>query len=96
MAFEIVFTKEAETDFEEIITYINYKFGTQSANQFKTLILNFIELLQVFPEMGSMELPKENIRCFVAHKRLKVFYTLSDERIIILRLFDTRQADFEL
>ena len=88
---KIVLSKKADKDFDDIINYIKKDFGSQAAINFKELILNFLDLLQTFPEIGSLELPNKNLRAFVAHKRLKIFYRIDGKRIIILRLFDTRQ-----
>jgi plasmid stabilization system protein ParE len=91
MAFEVVFTKRAERDFENILNYIDNEFGVQATIHFKGLVIDFASLIQNFPEIGSLERPEKNIRGFVVHRRLKVFYRIKEERIIILRLFDTRQ-----
>lgn len=91
MAFEVVFTKRAERDFESILNYISNEFGTQATIHFKDLVIEFASLIQNFPEIGSLEISDKNIRGFVIHRRLKVFYRIKVERIIILRLFDTRQ-----
>ena len=91
MAFEVIFSKRADHDFENILYYIENEFGTQSAIRFKDLVIEFVALLQNFHEIGNIELPDKNIRSFVIHRRLKVFYYLKNNRIIIFRLFDTRQ-----
>lgn len=88
---KVVLSKKADKDFDEIINYIKSDFGSQDSINFKALILNFLDLLQTFPEIGSLEIPNKNLRAFVAHKRLKIFYRIDSHRIIILRLFDTRQ-----
>ncbi|MFA6246492.1 MAG: type II toxin-antitoxin system RelE/ParE family toxin [Mucilaginibacter sp.] len=88
---KVVLSKKADKDFDDIINYIKKDFGSQPAVNFKALILNFLDLLQAFPEIGSLELSNKNLRAFVAHKRLKIFYRVDSNRIIILRLFDTRQ-----
>lgn len=89
---EVALSKKAEQDFDDILNYIKSDFGSVAAVNFKDLIVNFLELIGNFPEIGSLELPDKNIRAFVVHKRLKVFYTVHNKRIIVLRLFDTRQS----
>lgn len=91
MAFEVAFTKRAEKDFELISNYIEMQFGSNAAIRFKTLVIEFAAILQTFPEIGSLEVEEKNIRGSVIHQRLKVFYRIKNSRIIILRLFDTRQ-----
>ena len=91
MAFKVVFTKKADYDFENILSYIQSEFGSLTAIRFKNLVIEFATLLQSFPEIGSLQLYDKNIRVFVIHRRLKIFYRIKDDRAIILRLFDTRQ-----
>ena len=91
MAFEVTFSKRADRDFESILHYISSEFGIQATTRFKDLVIEFASLLQYFPEIGSLELPDKNVRGFVIHRRLKVFYRVKADSIIILRLFDTRQ-----
>ncbi|MES2426634.1 MAG: type II toxin-antitoxin system RelE/ParE family toxin [Bacteroidota bacterium] len=91
MAFEVNFTKRADRDFENILDYIEDKFGTQATIHFKDLVIEFASLLQYFPEIGSLEQVDKQIRGFVIHRRLKVFYRIKKDSIIVLRLFDTRQ-----
>ena len=91
MTFEVVFTKRAERDFETILNYIEFKFGNQAGIRFRNLVLEFSTILQSFPEIGSLEIEDKNIRGSVIHRRLKVFYRIKRQKVIILRLFDTRQ-----
>jgi plasmid stabilization system protein ParE len=91
MIFEVVFTKRAEKDFENISNYIESKFGDNALLRFKTLVIEFATVLQFFPEIGSLELEDKNIRASVVHSRLRVFYKIKNDRVTILRLFDTRQ-----
>jgi plasmid stabilization system protein ParE len=91
IAFEVSFSRKAETDFEDILNYIAIQFGEQSVVNFKKLVLDFATLLEQFPEIGSIEIRNKNIRGFVVHRRLKVFYRINNNKVIVLRLFDTRQ-----
>jgi|SRR5579872_7077556 len=91
MIFEVAFTKRAEKDFETISSYIENKFGSLASIRFRNLVFEFSTILQVFPEIGSLEVPDKNIRGSVLHSRLKVFYRIKNQRVIVLRLFDTRQ-----
>lgn len=91
MVFEVVFTRRAEKDFEIISEYIEAAFGDISALRFKNLVFEFAAILHSFPEIGSLEINDKNIRASVIHKRLKVFYRIKNNKVIILRLFDTRQ-----
>jgi plasmid stabilization system protein ParE len=88
---KVVFSKKADQDFENILIYIKRDFGSQASIDFKDLVLKFSYLIEAFPEIGSLELVDKNIRGFVVHRRLKIFYRVKNNKIIFLRLFDTRQ-----
>jgi plasmid stabilization system protein ParE len=91
MAFEVSFTKRADRDLENILNYIENEFGNQATTRFKDLVIEFASLIQYFPEIGSLEQVDKQIRGFVIHRRLKIFYRIKKDSVIILRLFDTRQ-----
>ncbi len=91
MAFQVVFTKKAERDFNVILDYIADEFGESAAHRFRVLTIDFLSVLISFPELGIVNTPFNNIRSFVVHKRLKVIYSIKGQKIRILRLFDTRQ-----
>jgi plasmid stabilization system protein ParE len=91
MAFEVTFSQKAEQDFESILSYIDANFGTPTAFRFKDIILDFSVLIASFPEIGSLEQTDKNIRALIVHKRLKIFYQIDQDEIVVLRLFDTRQ-----
>ncbi|RFZ85614.1 type II toxin-antitoxin system RelE/ParE family toxin [Mucilaginibacter terrenus] len=88
---KVFFTKTADQDFSDILSYIKRDFGASAAQNFKSLVLRFADIIEVFPEIGSLELHDKNIRGLVVHGRLKIFYRITPKRIIVLRLFDTRQ-----
>ncbi len=90
MKFKVSFTPKAEADFEAIIDYIESEFGFNASSNFKKLVLDFATLMETFPEIGSIEVKEKNIKGLVLHRRLKAFYRIKNDRVIILRLFDTR------
>lgn len=91
MALTIFWTKRASRDFEIIIEYLVIEWGNQSARRFIRDLYNFLDLLSEFPEIGSIENKEKGIRGFTLLKQLNVFYRISNDRIIILGLFDNRQ-----
>lgn len=91
MKFKVSFAAKAQADFDAIINYIETEFGPNSSSVFKKQIFDFATLMETFPEIGSIEVKEKNIRGFVVHRRLKAFYRIKGDKVIILRLFDTRQ-----
>ena len=49
--------------------------------------MDFFELLELFPLMGSVEVADKNIRGFQLTRQTRVFYRINKDRIIILSFF---------
>ena len=91
MKFKVSFAAKAQADFDAIINYIETELGPHSSSVFKNNIFDFATSMETFPEIGSMEIKEKIIRGFVLHRRLKAFYRINGDKVIVLRLFDTRQ-----
>lgn len=88
---EIFFTKRASKNYNSIKEYISGKFGTLVADAFENKLIDFLELLKNFPEMGSIEVINKEIRGFQFSEQTRIFYRVKGNKIIILTLFDVRQ-----
>lgn len=84
------FTKRASENYNSIKEYISNKFGVLVAGTFESKLIDFLELLKNFPELGSLEIEKKNIRGFQFSKQTRIFYRIKRDKIIILTLFDVR------
>lgn len=91
MALTVYWTKRADKKLSSIIDYLNKEWGEVVVGNFVRTIDNFLDILTEFPEIGSIENSKKNIRGFVIIKQLTIFYRIKSHRIIILNLFDNRQ-----
>lgn len=88
---EVFFTKRAYKNYKSIKEYIFREFGSIVAEAFDSKLIDFLELLKNFPELGSLEVVEKNIRGFQFSKQTRIFYRIKGNRIIILTLFDVRQ-----
>ncbi|MDP2685899.1 MAG: type II toxin-antitoxin system RelE/ParE family toxin [Aequorivita sp.] len=88
---EIFFTKRGTEDYKSIKEYISNKFGAKVADAFENKLIDFLELLKHFPELGSLEVLEKGIRGFQFSKQTRIFYRVKGSKIIILTLFDVRQ-----
>lgn len=88
---EVYFSKRAEHQFEKIKKHIRYKWGLNVENAFVKKTSDFLDLLEGFAEIGSLELKPKNIRGFQLTKQTKVFYRIKKDKIVILSFFDVRQ-----
>ncbi len=91
MAFQIVWSKRAVDKFDKIIDYLIKEWGERVTSSFVKKVYGFIDLLAEYPEIGSLEHAKKNIRGFILIKQICVFYKIKEDTIIILSFFDTRQ-----
>jgi plasmid stabilization system protein ParE len=91
MALTIFWTKRASKNFDLLIEYFSSEFGTRAAKNLVLKVYDFLELLLLFPEIGSVENEENEIRAFTIFKQLNIFYRVSKDKIIILGLFDNRQ-----
>ena len=87
----IYWTKKSETRFQEIYTYILTEFGDKSSKKFKDKVFDFLELLERFPELGTLEVPDKNIHGFQISKQTRIFYRINKDHVSLLTFFDTRQ-----
>lgn len=88
---KVFLTKRAANRFLSIKEYIAEEWGELVADAFEQKAIDFLDLLESFPEMGSVEVPTKQIRGFQLTKQTRVFYRIKGERIIILTFFDVRQ-----
>lgn len=87
----VFLTKRAANTFRSIKEYIAEEWGLLVADAFEQKTIDFLDLLESFPEMGSVEVTAKQIRGFQLTKQTKVFYRIKDEQIIILTFFDVRR-----
>jgi plasmid stabilization system protein ParE len=88
---KILFTKRAKKNYHSIKNLLYRKWDEKVALAFEEKTIQFLDLLEQFPEIGSIELKEKQIRGFPLTKHTRLFYRLSLERIIILNFFDVRQ-----
>lgn len=88
---KISFTKRAEKNYRSIKEYITNEWGERIAEAFEQKTVDFLDLLEDFPEIGVVEVIEKQIRGFQLTKQTRVFYRIKGERIIIFTFFDVRQ-----
>jgi plasmid stabilization system protein ParE len=88
----IFWTKRSQSRFQEIHTYISTEFGELPSAKFRNKVFDFLELLERFPELGTLEVAEKNIRGFQISKQTRIFYRINKDHISILTFFDSRQG----
>ncbi|HYG01277.1 MAG TPA: type II toxin-antitoxin system RelE/ParE family toxin [Chryseosolibacter sp.] len=88
----ITLTKRAVNTLQSIRAHIHNTWGEKAAVVFEEKTFHFFDLLEEFPEIGTVEMPDKQIRGFQLTKQTKVFYRVKGFKIIILTFFDVRQS----
>lgn len=88
---KIFITKRAVKNYRSITNYLLKEWGANVVETLNNKTKNFFDLLENFPEMGSLEFPARKIRGLQLTKQIRVFYRIKENRIIILSFFDVRQ-----
>jgi plasmid stabilization system protein ParE len=85
----ILLTPRATQNLDSIIDHIKQNWGESTAKQFIQKTDNTLTLLKSYPLIGQIE--KDDIRGFQLSPQTRIFYRISEEKIIILAFFDVRQ-----
>lgn len=88
---QIVWNKRASKQFEKIQDYLVNEFGEKVTEEFTNRVFNFLDLLAIYPDIGTIENRERNIRGFLLHRHTTLFYKLDRGTIYILSVFDNRQ-----
>ena len=91
MALEIYWSKRSAKRFDSIIDYLEDEWGHHSVSLFVKKVYDFIDILSIYPEIGTIENKELNIRGFVIVKQLTIFYQIRDDKIVLLNFYDNRQ-----
>ena len=91
MVYEIIYTTEFENDFEELIDYLSNKWSIKIAQQLANQLDNLIFVLSKMPFLGKKSLENPLVRGIVVTDKNILFYSVKENQIILLSLFDTRQ-----
>lgn len=92
MALRIIWTKRANTKFNQIISFLEHEWGDKVTTNFVRKAYTIIELLSEQPLLGTLEKPGENIRGFLITKHHRLFYRFTSKEFVLLNFFDTRSG----
>ena len=87
----ISLTKRAERNYKSIKDHILLEWGEKVAAAFEEKTIDFLDLLEDFPEIGPVEVKNKQVRGFQLTRHTRVFYRIKEKKIIILTFFDVRQ-----
>lgn len=91
MSRQIIWSPTSEGEFSDILDYLHRKWGNKVANQFIDKLDQSIRLISFNPELFPLTNGELGIRKCVITKHNTLFYRYSENKIEIIRIFDSRQ-----
>ena len=91
MPKHIVWSPSAESDFANILGYLQENWEERVTNQFIDLTEDILTQISINPKQFPLIHKKEKIRKCVITKHNTLFYRESNSQVEILRIYDTRQ-----
>ena len=93
---KIRWTEEATKNLENIIIYLETDWTNKELKKFFQKLEKQLLLLSIFPEAYPLSQKKKSIHRCVLTKNLAIYYTVKDDSLVLLSLFDTRQDPAKL
>ena len=87
----IIWSPEAENDYDTILSYLEYKWNDKVVNHFMKTTYQTISWIAANPNQFQLIFKKQKIRKCIITKQNTIYFTEKNNTIIILRIFDTRQ-----
>jgi plasmid stabilization system protein ParE len=88
---EIIWSKEADSDLDKLKDYLLTNWGQVVLTDFIEKLIESIELVSANPNTFARIPEHWNIRKVLITKHNTLFYWYDNNRIEIVRIFDTRQ-----
>jgi plasmid stabilization system protein ParE len=88
---QIVWSPSAESDFANILEYLQENWEERVTNQFIDLTEDILVQISINPRQCPLIHKKEKIRKCVLTKHNTLFYRDNNSQVDILRIYDTRQ-----
>lgn len=85
----IVFSEDAQKNFDAVILNIKHRFGAKVAERVMNDIFEVIHHAKIYPQLGKTY--RDDIRFLIVRKRTIMFYKSNGKSMIIINFFDTRQ-----
>ncbi len=91
MSKQIVWSPSAESDFANILEYLQENWEERVTNQFIDLTESILTQISTNPRQFPLIHKKQKIRKCVITKHNTLFYRESNSQVDLLRIYDTRQ-----
>lgn len=88
----VIWTEFSEITLNEIIDYIENKFGTLISVKFYLDVLQTIDNIELDPDLYPIYQANISVRKAVINKKTILYYNIQDENINLLAFYDVRKG----
>lgn len=93
MAKRIIWRKKASDNLIEIVSYLQENWSPKDARNFIDLVDQKVDLLTKFPKAGKASQKQPTLRKLVLTPQNTLIYRIKGEKVIVLKIYDTRQNE---
>jgi plasmid stabilization system protein ParE len=90
MAYQIIVKKRFTNKVQKVLSYLEKEWSHKVAAEFLLKIDRRIELISEHPEIGRPSEKVKNVRGLLITRHNRMYYTVKNNKIIILNMYDTR------
>ena len=90
MAYQIIVKKRFTNKVQKVLSYLENEWSHKVAAEFLLKIDRRIELISKHPEIGRPSEKIKNVRGLLITRHNRMYYTVKNNEIIILNMYDTR------
>jgi plasmid stabilization system protein ParE len=94
--YKILWSKRAFEDLDGILNYLEENWTKKEVRKFVSKLHKRLILLSFFPKLYSESHQKKNVRKSVLTKQVVIYYSLNNNVVELIRLFDSRQQPSKL
>ena len=91
MAYKIIVTAYFEETAAKTSQWLEDKWSAQSADKFDQKLKSAIERISKRPFTGRLSNNRKNIRSVPVTRHNRIYYSISNDTITLLELFETKQ-----
>ena len=88
---EVVWSNAAKLDLTNLLEYLNENWSIDVIRKFELTLNKSVKRIKDNPNSNIVSSKRKNLRRIVLTKHNSLFYRITNNRIEIIRLFDTRQ-----
>ena len=92
----IIWTRHSEVSLDEILIYIENKFGVLVAEKYYFEVVKTVEDIGINPEIFPIYKDETATRKAVINRKTILYYKIQDEKIFLLAFYDVRKGFHKL